>query len=68
MSRRRYRKGPGSQQPITRNIRTHHAEDGSGVGSAIIAGKYESAQYRSSSDHDLAMTKTRKDAGLYIDL
>ncbi|KAF9224913.1 hexokinase [Gyrodon lividus] len=32
-----------------RNIVTHHAEDGSGVGSAIIA----------------AMTKTRKDAGLY---
>ncbi|KAH7883041.1 hexokinase [Phlebopus sp. FC_14] len=32
-----------------RNIITHHAEDGSGVGSAIIA----------------AMTKVRKDAGLY---
>jgi hexokinase len=32
-----------------RNIITHHAEDGSGVGSAIIA----------------AMTKIRKDAGLY---
>ncbi|KAF8152929.1 hexokinase [Crassisporium funariophilum] len=35
-----------------RNIVTHHAEDGSGVGSAIIA----------------AMTKKRKDAGLYVDL
>jgi len=33
-----------------RNIVTHHAEDGSGVGSAIIA----------------AMTKIRKDAGLYL--
>ncbi|KIK55488.1 hypothetical protein GYMLUDRAFT_47692 [Collybiopsis luxurians FD-317 M1] len=32
-----------------RNIVTHHAEDGSGVGSAIIA----------------AMTKVRRDAGLY---
>lgn len=32
-----------------RNIVTHHAEDGSGVGSAIIA----------------AMTKARRDAGLY---
>ncbi|EAU83892.2 hexokinase [Coprinopsis cinerea okayama7 len=35
-----------------RNIVTHHAEDGSGVGSAIIA----------------AMTKQRKDAGIYPDL
>ncbi|KAF8064993.1 hexokinase [Lyophyllum atratum] len=35
-----------------RHIVTHHAEDGSGVGSAIIA----------------AMTKTRKDAGLYVDV
>ncbi|KAF4613040.1 hypothetical protein D9613_010927 [Agrocybe pediades] len=35
-----------------RNIITYHAEDGSGVGSAIIA----------------AMTKKRKDAGLYVDL
>ncbi|KAF8624659.1 hypothetical protein AX17_006990 [Amanita inopinata Kibby_2008] len=35
-----------------RNIITHHAEDGSGVGSAIIA----------------AMTKIRKDAGLHVDL
>jgi len=35
-----------------RNIVTHHAEDGSGVGSAIIA----------------AMTKIRKDAGLYSDV
>ncbi|THH17249.1 hypothetical protein EW146_g3527 [Bondarzewia mesenterica] len=33
-----------------RNIVTHHAEDGSGVGSAIIA----------------AMTKMRKDKGLYL--
>ncbi|KII91596.1 hypothetical protein PLICRDRAFT_38377 [Plicaturopsis crispa FD-325 SS-3] len=35
-----------------RNIITHHAEDGSGVGSAIIA----------------AMTKIRKDAGLYMNV
>jgi len=35
-----------------RNIVTHHAEDGSGVGSAIIA----------------AMTKVRKDAGIYPNL
>ncbi|KAK2460019.1 hypothetical protein APHAL10511_007942 [Amanita phalloides] len=35
-----------------RNIITHHAEDGSGVGSAIIA----------------AMTKLRKDAGIHPDL
>ncbi|KAG1769764.1 hexokinase [Suillus occidentalis] len=35
-----------------RNIVTHHAEDGSGVGSAIIA----------------AMTKHRKDAGLYLNV
>ncbi|KAJ8495382.1 hypothetical protein ONZ45_g12886 [Pleurotus djamor] len=35
-----------------RNIVTHHAEDGSGVGSAIIA----------------AMTKIRKDAGLYVNV
>ncbi|TFK73149.1 hexokinase [Pluteus cervinus] len=35
-----------------RRIVTHHAEDGSGVGSAIIA----------------AMTKARRDAGLYPDL
>ncbi|KAF8892871.1 hexokinase [Infundibulicybe gibba] len=35
-----------------RNIVTHHAEDGSGVGSAIIA----------------AMTKIRKDAGLYVEV
>ncbi|KIM82793.1 hypothetical protein PILCRDRAFT_820078 [Piloderma croceum F 1598] len=35
-----------------RNIITHHAEDGSGVGSAIIA----------------AMTKIRKDAGLYANV
>ncbi|WVR04130.1 hypothetical protein IAU60_001129 [Kwoniella sp. DSM 27419] len=34
-----------------KNIVTHHAEDGSGVGSAIIA----------------AMTKTRKDAGFYVE-
>ncbi|KAG6840485.1 hypothetical protein C0991_006428 [Blastosporella zonata] len=35
-----------------RNITTCHAEDGSGVGSAIIA----------------AMTKARKDSGLYLDV
>ena len=32
-----------------RNIVTHHAEDGSGIGSAIVA----------------AMTKARKDANIY---
>ncbi|KAJ9101721.1 hypothetical protein QFC21_003060 [Naganishia friedmannii] len=36
----------------TKNITTHHAEDGSGVGSAIIA----------------AMTKKRKDAGYFTNL
>ncbi|THH31730.1 hypothetical protein EUX98_g2462 [Antrodiella citrinella] len=35
-----------------RNVVTHHAEDGSGIGSAIVA----------------AMTKIRKDAGLYPNL
>jgi len=35
-----------------RNVVTHHAEDGSGLGSAIIA----------------AMTKSRKDSGLFVDL
>jgi len=35
-----------------KNIVTHHAEDGSGLGSAIIA----------------AMTKTRKDGGFFVDL
>ncbi|KAJ7291551.1 hexokinase, partial [Mycena rebaudengoi] len=35
-----------------RNVITHHAEDGSGVGSAIIA----------------AMTKIRKDKGIHVDL
>ncbi|KAJ9096876.1 hypothetical protein QFC20_006345 [Naganishia adeliensis] len=35
-----------------KNIKTHHAEDGSGVGSAIIA----------------AMTKKRKEAGYFVDL
>lgn len=48
---------------------THHAEDGSGVGSAIIAG--ESTLFRDipAARYDLslaAMTKIRKDAGLYL--
>ncbi|KAG8853575.1 hexokinase A [Serendipita sp. 411] len=58
-----YNKYPGFAQRIHqglvdvfgekgKNIVTHHAEDGSGVGAAIIA----------------AMTKARKDAGKYADL
>jgi hexokinase len=49
------------------NIITHHAEDGSGVGSAIIAGKLMTA-YLGLCAHltsFAAMTKIRKDAGLY---
>ncbi|KAJ7859683.1 hexokinase [Mycena olivaceomarginata] len=46
-----YNKYPGFADR-GRNIVTHHAEDGSGVGSAIIA----------------AMTKIRKDAGLYANV
>jgi hexokinase len=37
---------------VDRNIVTHHAEDGSGVGAALIA----------------AMTKTRKEAGIHVDI
>jgi hypothetical protein len=62
-----------------RNIVTHHAEDGSGVGSAIIAGESSNA---SLVDHNVttgftaddflfrhvAMTKARKDAGQYTNL
>lgn len=55
-----------------RNITTYHAEDGSGVGSAIIAGLL---LFLSWILPDVlifllhtAMTKKRKDAGVYPDL
>ena len=55
-----------------RNIITHHAEDGSGVGSAIIAGSCVSdSSYIIdwfSTYLGLAMTRKRKDAGLYVHL
>lgn len=49
------------------NIVTHHAEDGSGIGSAIIAGKLlNSLLYLESVlTPSLAMTKKRKEDGLY---
>jgi len=52
------------------NIITHHAEDGSGVGSAIIAGKSTTTCIRvvRTSDGFTAMTKIRKDAGLYANV
>lgn len=61
------------------NIVTHHAEDGSGVGSAIIAGQSTSfIIHERSSPQNLrfhltfslliAMTKIRKDAGLYVNV
>jgi len=34
-----------------KKIVTHHAEDGSGVGSAIIAGEYEQDSERSKVEH-----------------
>jgi hypothetical protein len=37
---------------FNRNIRTHHAEDGSGVGSAIIAGKCIIRRLRNFDDTD----------------
>ena len=56
---------------ITRNIVTHHAEDGSGVGSAIIAGKILNENticpfFFLLTNAHLAMTKQRKDAGLFL--
>ena len=55
---------------ITRNIVTHHAEDGSGVGSAIIAGKIlnenTNCPFFLLTNAHLAMTKQRKDAGLFL--
>jgi hypothetical protein len=49
---------------------TYHAEDGSGVGSAIIAGTSPSQVHNVvlTLHSFLAMTKIRKDAGLYVDL
>jgi hexokinase len=48
-----------------KNIVTHHAEDGSGVGSAIIAGEYTACV--SWLELMIAMTKARKDAGFFVD-
>lgn len=56
-----------------KKIVTHHAEDGSGVGSAIIAGA--SLQYLFCVDAKtnfsfsffLAMTKARKDSGFFVE-
>ena len=51
-----------------RNIVTHHAEDGSGVGSTIIAGRalhFLIEILLCSCGHSRAMTKARWDAGLY---
>lgn len=52
---------------LRRNIVTHHAEDGSGVGSAIIAGESVIAVHLTLLPKFLpiAMTKLRKDAGLF---
>ena len=47
------------------NIITHHAEDGSGVGSAIIAGEWIIHPTHVITDSVAAMTKKRRDAGLY---
>jgi hypothetical protein len=53
-----------------RNIVTHHAEDGSGVGAALIAGTYpaRSRSQRVLTRSATAMTKIRKDAGIYTQL
>jgi hypothetical protein len=54
---------------------THHAEDGSGVGSAIIAGEWCTksiaglfTDFWHVRSFVPAMTKIRKDAGLYPDV
>lgn len=52
-----------------RNIITHHAEDGSGVGSAIIAGAiwlHSASTLLLSDPLPAAMTKIRKDKGQYL--
>lgn len=53
-----------------RNIVTHHAEDGSGLGSAIIAGQCADQPYTASlliqasaRPQSTAMTQSRKEAG-----
>ncbi|KAG8805570.1 hexokinase A, partial [Serendipita sp. 399] len=54
-----------------KKIVTHHAEDGSGVGAAIIAGEVQislRARPEFALNIDIAMTKARKDAGKYPDL
>ncbi len=52
--------------PDNRNIVTYHAEDGSGVGSAIIAGEQSMTSHMwLLPTFSPAMTKIRKDAGLY---
>jgi hypothetical protein len=60
---------------LNRNITTHHAEDGSGVGSAIIAGASKDIVLTSLicwlmlfATLPLAMTKKRKDAGYFTNL
>jgi hypothetical protein len=54
-----------------RNIVTYHAEDGSGVGSAIIAGACGVSlglPMRPLTPFFIAMTKSRKDKGLYLNV
>ena len=51
-----------------KNIVTHHAEDGSGVGSAIIAGKRSIDELAASQlIGSAAMTKARKEKGYFVD-
>lgn len=45
----------------TRNIVTYHAEDGSGVGAAVIAGRCLQFILEIDPDPSLAMTKLRKE-------
>ena len=45
----------------TRNIVTYHAEDGSGVGAAVIAGRFLLFIPEIDPDPSLAMTKLRKE-------
>jgi hypothetical protein len=57
---------------LPRNIVTYHAEDGSGVGSAIIAGELAHAAcfylLHLIMTSFPGMTKIRKDAGLYVNV
>ena len=45
----------------TRNVVTYHAEDGSGVGAAVIAGRFLLFIPEFDPDPSLAMTKLRKE-------